>query len=150
MQSNAIFILIIVALSITSSMQDRVSTTEACKEAAQKTYYEKGCSGLTAKLLGDKKWKRVFTDFIYLLCISLLSNQANLYRLGEYVGTNYQYSGLVPGDLVGWHAKPWGHVAVYIGKEGCDCMFVEVNGPKANARCLKQGWGNKKVYKVDY
>uniref|UniRef100_A0A914WH52 NlpC/P60 domain-containing protein n=1 Tax=Plectus sambesii TaxID=2011161 RepID=A0A914WH52_9BILA len=118
-------IFIVFALAIVPSYQDVVSASDACNQIGE--YYRQGCSGLVAALLG-RSWK-----------------QASAYRRGGAIGSNGRYSALTSGTIVGFP----GHVAVYIGNDACNCMFVDVQGPQKNARCL-QSYGSQTVYRYNY
>ena len=47
---------LLLLVAVQSSLQDVVSTSAACARIGK--YYDQGCSGLTAELLG-KSWKAV-------------------------------------------------------------------------------------------
>ena len=89
------------------------------------TVYAQGCSGFICALLG-KPWKK-----------------ADSFTQGSYVGTDGSYSGLSPGDIIGFP----GHVGVYGGRAGK--IFVDVNGEGGSVRTLKS-YGPQKVYKYSY
>jgi hypothetical protein len=63
---------------------------------------------------------------------------------GAYIGANGSYSGVSPGDIIGFP----GHVGVYIGEVGC--KFIDVPGPGNYARKLANGYGGQAVYKYSY
>uniref|UniRef100_A0A914VMC6 Uncharacterized protein n=1 Tax=Plectus sambesii TaxID=2011161 RepID=A0A914VMC6_9BILA len=115
------------ALAIVPSRQDVVSASDACNAIGQ--FYEQGCSGLISALLG-RSWK-----------------QASAYRRGDAIGSYGRYRALTPGTIVGF----MGHVAVYTGRrrDTCNCMFVDVQGPRKHARCL-QTYGSQAVYEYSY
>jgi len=89
------------------------------------TKYAQGCSGFVCALLG-KPWKN-----------------ADSFSRGASVGSNGHYTGLTPGDLVGFP----GHVAVYVGKP--DANFVDVNGAGGVVRKMKS-YGTQQVFKASY
>ncbi len=102
----------------------RVSVAEAKSKVGIK--YQQGCSGLTADLL-NRPWKG-----------------ADQYIRGAYIGANGSYSGVAPGDIIGFP----GHVGVYIGEVGC--KFIDVPGPGGICRKLVNGYGAQAVYKYSY
>lgn len=69
--------------------------------------------------------------------------QANQYRKRAQIRSDY--SNVEYGEIVCFAD----HVAVYVGKQGCDCNFVDVRGPGQNARCLNS-YGSQTLYKCDY
>ena len=89
----------------------------------------KGCSQLVCKVLN--------IDY---------KTTANFTYDSESVGSNNSYSGLSPGDIVGWRNGSSGHVAIYVGEE--NCMFIDCNGPGAAVRKVKNGYGKQKLYRV--
>jgi hypothetical protein len=63
-----------------------------------------------------------------------------------YVGTNNNYSGLTPGDIVGWKSNNGsGHVAIYIGEVGS--KFIDVNTNGGTPRKVVNGYGAQLLYK---
>ena len=54
-------------------------------------------------------------------------------------GKDNSYSGLSPGDIVGWRNGNSGHVAVYVGEVGC--MFIDCNGAGGTVRKIEKGYG---------
>uniref|UniRef100_A0A914WLR8 Uncharacterized protein n=1 Tax=Plectus sambesii TaxID=2011161 RepID=A0A914WLR8_9BILA len=119
-------IFVVFALTIAPSYQDTVDPNAACGQEG--VYYAQGCSGLVAALLRSD-WKHT-----------------SAYRRGAAIGSNGRYRA-TPGTIVGFS----GHVAVYIGHadDTCNCMFIDVPGPKKRARCL-QSYGSQTVYKYYY
>lgn len=62
------------------------------------------------------------------------------------VGKDNKYSGLKPGDVVGWKVEGGhGHVAIYIGE--MDQMFIDVNSENGHPRALKHGYGSQELFK---
>ena len=89
----------------------------------------KGCSQLVCNVLGIPY--KTTAHFTYE---------------SKSVGSNNSYSGLIPGDVVGWRNGDSGHLAIYIGEE--NCMFIDSPGPGKETRIVKRGYGAQKVYKA--
>jgi cell wall-associated NlpC family hydrolase len=63
-----------------------------------------------------------------------------------YIGINNSYSGLNPGDVVGWKSNSGpGHVAIYIGEAGM--KFIDVNTNGGTPRKVLNGYGGQSLYK---
>ena len=90
--------------------------------------------------------RRKWITIKYNIINSVLLLKADSYTKGSSIGSNNKYHDVEPGDIVGFD----GHVAVYVGLEGCDCVFVDVRGPKQKARCLIRGYGKTEVFKKTY
>ncbi len=78
-----------------------------------------------------------------LVCIAL--NIAYKSTLGftyssASVGSNNSYSGLSPGDVVGWSEGSDRHVAIYVGEP--NCKFIDCNGEGGTVRAVKNGYGS--------
>jgi len=133
--------LIFFVCTISPSMQSYVNPYSACEQVGE--LYTGGCSELTAALLGQpfKQVIRHVTPHSHHLL------QASFYRQRAPIGSNGRYSGVSPGEIIGFS----GHVGVYIGGVcgGSRCIFVDVERPGKRARCLSS-YGSTRVYKYDY
>ena len=54
-------------------------------------------------------------------------------------GKDNSYSGLSPGDIVGWRNENSGHIFIYVGE--VDCMFIDCPGVGKTVRKVKNGFG---------
>ena len=84
-------------------------------------------------------------------CLGLPQKHSSLWNQGASVGTNNAYSGLTPGDIVGWppkYAGGSGHVAVYIGE--ATLKFIDVPGPGNTTRRIRTGYGSQQLWKYSY
>jgi cell wall-associated NlpC family hydrolase len=92
--------------------------------------YPKGCSGFVSSVLGIA-WE----DANSLMGAS-----------PTYVGVDNVYTGLVPGDVVGWkNSGGSGHVAIYVGETGE--KFIDVKTENEKPRKVVNGYGGEKLYK---
>lgn len=155
---RTIVFLVVCAIAVAPSKQDMVDPQTTCAKVGQ--FYAQGSSGLVSELL-RKTFKRVRSaEQVFLVVVFLLQSiltyeyqnynssllfQAGAYRLGGKIGLNNRYNAQ-PGTVVGFN----GHVAVYIGNACGGCMFVDVQGPNKNARCLQHGYGSQLIYKAYY
>ncbi|MCX4242403.1 NlpC/P60 family protein [Paraliomyxa miuraensis] len=91
--------------------------------------YLQGCSGFVCEVLGVP-WEEAN---------SLLGQDAHS------VGSGNDYSGVEPGDVVGW-TRPgtMGHVAIYIGEPGM--KLIDVPGPGKRPRKLVNGYGGQMLH----
>lgn len=94
--------------------------------------YPQGCSEFVSEVLGIA-WENAN---------QLMGNQP------VAVGDNNNYSGLNPGDIVGWKSgTDDGHVAVYVGQSGGP-KIIDVKAPGLKPREMNAGYGlNRPVYK---
>lgn len=91
----------------------------------QAAVYPNGCSDFVCKVLG----------------IPHENANALMGASPTYIGDNFQYPGLVPGDIVGWTVGGGqGHVAMYVGEPGK--KFIDVKEPGAKPRPVIRGYGN--------
>ncbi|CAJ0955702.1 unnamed protein product, partial [Mesorhabditis belari] len=105
-----IFTLLFFLSTVHLSYQEVADLNTLCDQVG--VLFNKGCSGLTAKVLG------------------LPYKTTRYYRYGASID---DYS-LAQGTLVGWP----GHVAFYAGGAcGRGCEFVNVQGPGHVARCQR-------------
>jgi len=121
--SHACFFVVAFLSFVAFSLQDTVDTYEACSKLGKR--YPQGCSGLTAELLG-KPWQR-----------------ADDYTRRTQVRSDY--SNINYGEIVCFPD----FVAVYVGKQGCDCEFVDVNMEGGKAACMN-GYGGQTLHTCDY
>ena len=109
-----------------SSKQERVR--RAKQLLVEGRVFSQGCSGFVSEVL-DIPWRDAN---------SLLG------KTPSEVGSNNAYSGLEPGDVVGWRrAGAMGHVAIYIGEPGM--KFIDVPGLGKAPRKLGNGYGNQSL-----
>ncbi|NUM34221.1 MAG: hypothetical protein HUU50_06740 [Candidatus Brocadiae bacterium] len=114
---------------------EEVVTQNARVDRAKALYnqgkvYSQGCSGFVSEVLGIS-W----------------DNANNLMGSNPiYVGTNNNYSGLKPGDVIGWKSSSGsGHVAIYIG-DG-EAKIIDVPGSGQRPRKIMGGYGGQALYK---
>lgn len=109
-----------------SSKQERVR--RAKQLLIQGRVFPQGCSGFVSEVL-EIPWEDAN---------SILGSTPSL------VGSNNAYSGIEPGDVVGWRrAGAMGHVAIYIGEPGM--KFIDVPGPGKAPRKLGNGYGSQSL-----
>ena len=109
------------------SQNDRVATAISLLNGGES--YGQGCSHFVATVLG----------------IDWESANSIMGSNPTYVGINNTYSGLNPGDVVGWPSSGSGHVAIYIG-ETPNKRFIDVKSNGLTPRYL-HGYGPNKLYK---
>ena len=92
--------------------------------------YPKGCSGFVSAVLGIA-WE----DANSLMGAS-----------PTYIGVDNIYTGLAPGDVVGWkNTSGSGHVAIYVGET--EEKFIDVKTENEKPRKVVNGYGGEKLYK---
>jgi cell wall-associated NlpC family hydrolase len=121
--------LIFIMLFVSSSMQNnRVVTAKQLLD--EQDQYDQGCSDFVSTVL-DIDWESAN---------SIMGSNP------RYLGSNNSYSGLNPGDVVGWKSSSGpGHVAVYIGEAGM--KFIDVNTNGGTPRKVVNGYGGQSLYK---
>ena len=88
-----------------------------------------GCSGLVCEALGIP-WKSANT---------LMGSNP------QYLGKGANYSGLKPGDVVGWkRTDKSGHVAIYVGIPGC--VFVHSRDENQPGKCSLHFGNDQDLY----
>jgi hypothetical protein len=109
---------------MSSTKRDRVRIAKQLLHEGR--VFPAGCSGFVCEVLGIP-WEDANT---------LMGHEPH------GVGTSNMYSGIEPGDVVGWKRPgAMGHVAIYIGEPGM--RLIDVPGPGQRPRKLVNGYGNQ-------